>query len=118
MTSAPGFQKHPDYSVQLEPEAEPVEVVDECRAEGSEGDHYVAVGRLVPYKGFDLLIEAFRTMPERRLVVVGGGPDLEGLRKIAPPNVDLVGWQPLPAALAVPNSISASFLSLRRSSSI
>ena len=26
MTSAPGFQKHPDYSVQLEPEAEPVEV--------------------------------------------------------------------------------------------
>jgi glycosyltransferase involved in cell wall biosynthesis len=41
----------------------------------------LAVGRLVPEKGFDALIEAFAALPDRaaELVIVGEGPDRERL---------------------------------------
>ncbi|MDQ0839320.1 glycosyltransferase [Sphingomonas faeni] len=43
----------------------------------------LAAGRLVPEKGFSRLIEAFATLPEcaARLVIVGDGPEAEGLRQ-------------------------------------
>src|SRR5215510_3045344 len=43
-------------------------------------DFYLAVGALVPYKRFDLIIEAFKTL-NRRLVVAGRGSELQKLRK-------------------------------------
>ena len=57
----------------------------------SREDYYLAASRLVPYKRMDLLIEAFRTLPDRRLIIVGAGPELERLRAMAPSNVRLVG---------------------------
>jgi glycosyltransferase involved in cell wall biosynthesis len=56
-------------------------------------DFYVTASRLVTYKRVDLIIETFARMPERRLVVVGEGPELERLRLKAPANVRLVGYQ-------------------------
>ncbi len=55
---------------------------------------YVTCARLVPYKRVDLLVEAFRQMPQRELVVIGDGPDLGRLQATAPPNVRLLGQQP------------------------
>jgi glycosyltransferase involved in cell wall biosynthesis len=57
-------------------------------------DYYVTVGRLMPYKRVDLMLEAFARLPERRLVVIGEGPELGALRARAPRNVELLGWQP------------------------
>jgi UDP-N-acetylmuramyl pentapeptide phosphotransferase/UDP-N-acetylglucosamine-1-phosphate transferase/glycosyltransferase involved in cell wall biosynthesis len=57
-------------------------------------DYYVTASRLVPYKRIDLIIDAFRRMPDRQLVVVGGGPGLEALRDAAPANVRLTGHVP------------------------
>lgn len=57
-------------------------------------DFYVTVSRLVSYKRIDVIVEAFRLMPQRKLVVIGGGPDLETLRRNCPANVELMGWQP------------------------
>ncbi len=37
-------------------------------------DFFLAASRMVPYKRVDLVAEAFRRMPERQLVIVGGGP--------------------------------------------
>jgi len=54
-------------------------------------DFYLTVSRLEAYKRIDLLIEAFRRMPERRLVVIGDGPEMRRLRSAAPPNVVLRG---------------------------
>jgi glycosyltransferase involved in cell wall biosynthesis len=54
-------------------------------------DFYLSVGRLVPYKKIDLMIEAFRRMPDRKLVVVGSGPELDRLRALAPANVQMLG---------------------------
>jgi glycosyltransferase involved in cell wall biosynthesis len=54
-------------------------------------DVYVTVSHLVPYKRVDLLVEAFRRMPSRRLVVIGTGPMHARLAQSAPPNVRLLG---------------------------
>lgn len=54
-------------------------------------DFYLSVGRLVPYERTDLIIEAFNTMPGRRLVVVGDGPQRAGLAAQARPGIELLG---------------------------
>jgi glycosyltransferase involved in cell wall biosynthesis len=54
--------------------------------------HALAVGRLVPQKQFDLLLEAFRELPGERLVIAGWGPWLGRLKRMAPPNVRFAGW--------------------------
>jgi glycosyltransferase involved in cell wall biosynthesis len=56
-------------------------------------DFYVTVSRLVSYKRIDLIVEAFRAMPQRKLVVIGSGPELAAIRQRCPPNVELMGWQ-------------------------
>jgi glycosyltransferase involved in cell wall biosynthesis len=55
---------------------------------------YLTASRLVPYKKIDLIVSAFARMPERRLVVVGDGPEADKVRSKASPNVELLGYQP------------------------
>lgn len=55
-------------------------------------DAYLLVSRLIePYKRVGIVIEAFRAMPDQRLVVVGDGPAGAELRASAPPNVTFLG---------------------------
>jgi glycosyltransferase involved in cell wall biosynthesis len=55
--------------------------------ESARGSIVLAVGRLVPQKGFDLLIDAFATVVQRHpnwsLVIVGEGPEEARLRGMA-----------------------------------
>lgn len=57
-------------------------------------DFYVVASRMVPYKRIDLIVEAFAQMPERRLVVIGDGPDFGKVRQKARGNIELLGHQP------------------------
>jgi glycosyltransferase involved in cell wall biosynthesis len=61
-------------------------------------DFYLTASRLVPYKKVPAIVEAFRALPDRRLVVVGDGGDLGRAKALAGANVEIVGYQP-PAAL-------------------
>jgi glycosyltransferase involved in cell wall biosynthesis len=56
-------------------------------------DYYVTAGRLVPFKRIDLVVAAFAQMPDKKLVVVGDGPEMAKLRQLAGPNVSFVGYQ-------------------------
>lgn len=57
------------------------------------GNHYVTLGRLVPYKRVDLLIEAFNDCPDRELYIMGDGNDRQRLEKlITSPNIHLLGY--------------------------
>lgn len=49
--------------------------------------HHLLVSRLLPYKNVDAAIEAFRSMPDQRLLVVGRGPLRDQLARTLPPNV-------------------------------
>lgn len=55
------------------------------------GDYYVTASRFVPYKRIDVIARAFAGLPDRRLIVVGDGPDASKIRDAAGPNVELVG---------------------------
>jgi glycosyltransferase involved in cell wall biosynthesis len=61
--------------------------------ERSHEDFDLIVSALVPYKRVDLAIEAYNFM-KKNLVVIGDGPDLPRLRKMAGPYVQLLGWRP------------------------
>ena len=56
-------------------------------------DFYLAASRLVPYKKMNLIAEAFTAMPERRLVMIGDGPEMRKVRAKAGPNVTVLGYQ-------------------------
>lgn len=57
-------------------------------------NYYLTSSRLVGYKKIDVIIEAFNQMPEKELLVIGGGPNLAAYRKMASPNVKVMGYQP------------------------
>jgi glycosyltransferase involved in cell wall biosynthesis len=71
----------------------PVDVESYAIGQGRE-DYYVTASRMVPYKRIDLIVEAFAKMPNRRLVVIGDGPELDKISKLAAPNIRLLGYQP------------------------
>jgi glycosyltransferase involved in cell wall biosynthesis len=56
-------------------------------------DFYLAASRMVPYKKIDLIVEAFSGMPDKKLVVIGDGPDFEKVKSKAGANVTLLGYQ-------------------------
>ncbi len=58
------------------------------------GDYYLIVSRLIPYKRIDLAVEAFRSLPHERLIIVGSGRARPALEAFAAPNVTFLGWQP------------------------
>ncbi|GGD80191.1 glycosyltransferase family 4 protein [Caballeronia grimmiae] len=56
-------------------------------------DFYVTASRMVPYKRIDMIVKAFSMTPERRLVVIGDGPDMHKVRAAAGPNITILGYQ-------------------------
>lgn len=57
-------------------------------------DFYLTASRMVPYKKIDLIVETFSAMPDKKLIVIGDGPDFEKIRSYAGPNITLMGYQP------------------------
>jgi glycosyltransferase involved in cell wall biosynthesis len=56
-------------------------------------DFYLTASRMVPYKKVNLIVEAFSLMPEKKLVVIGDGPDFDKIKTKAGKNVELLGFQ-------------------------
>lgn len=54
--------------------------------------YFLIVSRLSPYKKVDLVVEAFNKLG-LPLMVIGQGQQEKYLRKIAKPNVEILGWQ-------------------------
>src|SRR4030095_1178369 len=56
-------------------------------------DYYLILSRLMPYKRIDLAIEACKRM-NRRLIIIGDGPDRARLEKLADDRIEFLGRQP------------------------
>lgn len=72
----------PPYALDPDGPREPVSAV--------EPGYFLCVSRLLPYKNVDAVIEAFRNL-DYRLVIVGAGPMEARLRARAPRNVRVLG---------------------------
>lgn len=57
-------------------------------------DFYLTASRMVPYKKMDLIVEAFSKMSDKKLIVIGDGPDFAKIKAKAGKNVTLMGYQP------------------------
>lgn len=56
-------------------------------------EFYLTASRLVPYKKIDSIVDAFKEMPDKKLIVIGDGPDFEKIQERAGKNVELLGYQ-------------------------
>lgn len=57
-------------------------------------DFYMTSSRMVPYKKIDLIVKTFsERFPDKRLVVIGDGPDFDKVSSLAGSNVDVLGYQ-------------------------
>lgn len=56
-------------------------------------DFYLTASRVVPYKKIDLIVEAFSKLKNKRLVVIGDGPDLKKIKEKAGENIEILGYQ-------------------------
>ncbi|MEO0851960.1 MAG: glycosyltransferase, partial [Cyanobacteria bacterium J06648_11] len=74
----------------------PPVAVSEFTLEMQKDDIYLAVSRLVSYKNMHLIVEAFKGMPEKKLVIIGDGPEAPRLQNMAAgtSNIELLGQQP------------------------
>jgi glycosyltransferase involved in cell wall biosynthesis len=73
----------------------PVDVAAFAAAAGpAPRPYYVTASRFVPYKRIPMIVEAFRAMPDRELVVIGDGPQRREVARAAGANVRLLGHVP------------------------
>jgi len=71
----------------------PIET-DIFKLEHNKEDFYVTAGRFVPFKRLDIAVEAFSKMPDKKLVVIGDGPEMSKLKDLAGDNIEFLGFQP------------------------
>lgn len=56
-------------------------------------DFYLTASRMVPYKHIPLIARAFAAMPDKRLVIIGDGPQMDMVKEVLAPNVTIMGRQ-------------------------
>ncbi|MEY5048246.1 MAG: hypothetical protein RLZZ175_1605 [Bacteroidota bacterium] len=59
--------------------------------EDKKNDYFVAVGRIVAYKRFDLIVKAFNELG-LPIIIIGDGAQLSELKEIAKPNITFTGF--------------------------
>jgi glycosyltransferase involved in cell wall biosynthesis len=70
----------------------PVDVhLFECKS-GKE-DFYLTASRMVSYKRMDIIVDAFSAMPDKKLVVIGDGPEMKKIKSRAGKNIEILGYQ-------------------------
>lgn len=68
--------------------------VEAFKIQTQKEDFYFTASRMVPYKKIDMIVEAFTQMPNKKLVVIGEGPDYNKIKSKAGVNIELLGFQP------------------------
>lgn len=56
-------------------------------------NYYLVASRMVPYKKIPLIVEAFNHTPDKKLLVIGNGPELNRVKSIAKKNIEILGYQ-------------------------
>jgi glycosyltransferase involved in cell wall biosynthesis len=80
------------YGIEPQMVTAPVNV-DRFRPDGPPEDYFLLCGRLIePYKRPTAVVDAFRLLPDSRLIVAGDGPEMDSLRDRAPSNVTFLGY--------------------------
>jgi len=66
--------------------------IDKFECETKKDNYYLTASRFVPYKKVDVVVEAFSKMPDKKLIVIGDGPEEKRIKKIATKNIDFIPY--------------------------
>ena len=66
--------------------------IDSFGLETKKESYYVSVGRLEPYKRFDIIVKAFNVLKDKKLIIVGDGSQREYLKNLSNSNIEFVGF--------------------------
>ncbi|MFW5652428.1 MAG: glycosyltransferase, partial [Planctomycetota bacterium] len=69
--------------------------IDKFSISDRKENYFITLSRLVPYKRIDILIEAFKRL-KLKLLIVGDGPSRKKLEKLASPEIEFLGYVPQP----------------------
>lgn len=74
----------------------PPVAIESFRPGGEKEDFYLTASRMVSYKKIDLIAAAFRQMPDKKLIIIGDGPEYDKIRSEAgdAANILFLGYQP------------------------
>lgn len=67
--------------------------IDKFELSEKKEDFYLTASRMVPYKKIPMIVEAFSKMPDKRLIVIGDGPEFEKVKKVASKNTEILGYK-------------------------
>ena len=65
--------------------------VDKFTLREAKEEFYLTASRMVPYKKIDLIVEAF-SQTDKKLLVIGEGPDMDKIKSKAGKNIELLGF--------------------------
>jgi len=68
--------------------------IEKFKCDSKKENYYVTVSRMVAYKKIDMIVEAFAQMPDKKLVVIGDGPEMLKVKSKAARNIEILGYQP------------------------
>lgn len=66
---------------------------DKFICEDNKDYYYLTASRFVPYKRIDLIAEAFTKMPDKKLLIIGDGPEEEKIKSKSGKNIELLGYK-------------------------
>ncbi len=66
---------------------------EKFNCETQKDNYYLTASRLVSYKRIDLIAQAFTKMPDKKLIIVGDGPEEKKIKKRSGKNIEMVGYQ-------------------------
>lgn len=67
--------------------------IDKFSFKENKDNYYLTASRLVPYKKIDIIVEAFSKLKDKKLVVVGDGPEMNKIKSKATKNIEILGYQ-------------------------
>ncbi|MGX6540974.1 glycosyltransferase family 4 protein [Enterobacter roggenkampii] len=68
--------------------------VENFEVNNEKQDYYFTASRMVPYKRIDLIVETFSQMSDKKLIVIGDGPEMKKIQSKVKDNITLLGYQP------------------------
>lgn len=67
--------------------------IEKFEVETKKENYYITIGRMVPYKKIDVIVSAFSKLKDRKLIVIGNGPEMKKIKKLSSKNVEILGYQ-------------------------
>lgn len=65
--------------------------INKFQLETNKEDYYLTASRMVPHKKIKIIAQAFSKMKDKKLIILGDGPEMKQIKSFATSNIELLG---------------------------